>query len=202
MKADDGWVGVSCASPPAHNHRGRCLGPISGGLGGASCLLLASPCWTWDCQKVGALGQRWEDGRGRGLGLLPPHCVGHGFMLQGTLVLSLGAKVDSKQTLSQGKASSDRFDPGSFFLPCFWKGGLGEGNDVAQLRIGVGLGGALLPPHGRRRARSLDDGILVKLRRRSWVCHAGVTRSRLGPPVKPRDQRYRTRHSVRRSSQG
>ena len=79
------------------------------------------------------------------------------------LVLSLGAKVDSKQTPSQGKASSDRFDPGSFFLPCFWKGGLGEGNDVAQLRIGVGLGGALLPPHGRRRARSLDDGILVKL---------------------------------------
>ena len=78
--------------------------------------------------------------------------------------LSLGAKVDSKQTPSQGKASSDRFDPGSFFLPCFWKGGLGEGNDVAQLRIGVGLGGALLPPHGRRRARSLDDGILVKLR--------------------------------------
>jgi len=63
--------------------RGRCLGPIPGGLGGASCLLLASPCWTWDCQKVGALGQRWEDGRGRGLGLLPPHCVGHGFMLQG-----------------------------------------------------------------------------------------------------------------------
>ena len=118
------------------------------------------------------------------------------------LVLSLGAKVDSKQTPSQGKVSSDRFDPGSFFLPCFWKGGLGEGNDVAQLRIGVGLGGALLPPHGRRRARSLDDGILVKLRGRSWVCHAGVTRSRLGPPVKPRDQRYRTRHSVRRSSQG
>ena len=118
------------------------------------------------------------------------------------LVLSLGAKVDSKQTPSQGKASSDRFDPGSFFLPCFWKGGLGEGNDVAQLRIGVGLGGALLPPHGRRRARSLDDGILVKLRGRSWVCHPGVTRPRLGPPVKPRDQRYRTRHSVRRSSQG
>ena len=38
------------------------------------------------------------------------------------LVLSLGqggAKVDSKQTPSQGKASSDWFDPGSFFLPCF-----------------------------------------------------------------------------------
>ena len=35
------------------------------------------------------------------------------------LVLPLGAKVDSKQTPSQGKASSDRFDPGSFFLPCF-----------------------------------------------------------------------------------
>ena len=97
------------------------------------------------------------------------------------LDLSLGAKVDSKQTPSQGKASSDRFDPGSFFLPCSWKGGLGEGNDVAQLRIGVGLGGALLPPHGRRRARSLDDGILVKLRGRLWVCHAWVTRSRLGP---------------------
>ena len=35
------------------------------------------------------------------------------------LVLSLGAKVDSKQTPCQGKASSDWFDPGSFFLPCF-----------------------------------------------------------------------------------
>ena len=63
--------------------RGRCLGPIPGGLGGALCLLLASPCWTWDCQKVGALGQRWEGGRGRGLGLVPPHCVGPGLMLQG-----------------------------------------------------------------------------------------------------------------------
>ena len=26
---------------------------------------------------------------------------------------------DSEQTPSQGKASSDRFDPGSSFLPCF-----------------------------------------------------------------------------------
>ena len=80
------------------------------------------------------------------------------------LVLSLGAKVDSKQTPCQGKASSDRFDPGSFFSPLLWKGGLGEGSDVAQLRIGVGLGGALLPTHGRRQARSLTDGTLVKLR--------------------------------------
>ena len=143
--------------------RGRCLGPIPGGLGGASCLLLASPCWTWDCQKVGALGQRWEDGRGRGLGLLPPHCVGHGFMLQGWFCPSEPRWTPSRRR-AKGRLAQIGSTPVVFFLPCFWKGGLGEGNDVAQLRIGVGLGGALLPPHGRRRARSLDDGILVKLR--------------------------------------
>ena len=157
----------------------------------------ASPCWTWDCQKVGTLGQRWEVWSG----IVPSTAsLCWSRVPAPGLVLSLGAKVDSKQTPSQGKASSDRFDPGSFFLPCFWKGGLGEGNDVAQLRIGVGLGGALLPPHGRRRARSLDAGILVKRRGRSWVCHAGVTRSRLGPPVKPKDQRYRTRVYINRGA--
>ena len=81
------------------------------------------------------------------MGLVPTHCVGPGFLLQ---AWSLGAKVNSKQTPSLGKASSDRFDPG-------------EGN-VAQVRNGVGLGSAMLPPHGRRRACSLDDWTLVKLR--------------------------------------
>ena len=42
------------------------------------------------------------------------------------LVLSLGAKVDSKQTPSQGKASSDRFDPGSFFSPLLLEGWSGR----------------------------------------------------------------------------
>ena len=64
--------------------------------------------------------------------LVRPHCVGSGFPLQGwfcpsTLVcpgththsLSPEPKVDSKQMPSQGKASSDWFDPSSFFLPCF-----------------------------------------------------------------------------------
>ena len=59
------------------------------------------------------------------------------------------------------------------------------------------LRGALLPPHGRRWARSLDDGILVKQRGRLWVCHDGVTRSRVDPPVRPRDRRHRMRNSVR-----
>jgi hypothetical protein len=34
----------------------------------------------------------------------------------------------------------------------------------------------MLPPHGRRGACSLDDGILVKQRGKLWVCHPGVTR--------------------------
>ena len=62
------------------------------------------------------------------------------------------------------------YHSGSSFSPLLWAGGLGEGkdagclgegNDAEQPRIGVGLGGALLPPHGRRRERSLDNGILV-----------------------------------------
>ena len=105
------------------------------------------------------MGQRWEDGRGRGLGLLPPHCVGHGFMLQGWFCPSEPRWTPSRRR-AKGRLAQIGSTPVVFFLPCFWKGGLGEGNDVAQLRIGVGLGGALLPPHGRRRARSLDDGIL------------------------------------------
>ena len=61
-------------------------------------------------------------------------------------------------------------------------------------------GRQLLPLHGRGRARSLDDGILVQRRGQSWVCHTGVTQSRLDPPVTPtlpKDQRHRIRHSVR-----
>ena len=38
--------------------------------------------------------------------------------------------------------------------------------------------------------------LLATMRGRSWVCHPGVTRPRLDPPVKPRGQQHRMRHSV------
>ena len=65
----------------------------------------ASPCWNRDCQQVGALGQLWEAWRG----IVPStSSLRWSRVLAPGLVLSLGAKVDSKQTPSQGKASSER----------------------------------------------------------------------------------------------
>ena len=94
------------------------------------------------------------------------------------------------------------YHSGSSFSPLLWAGGLGEGkdagclgegNDAEQPRIGVGLGGALLPPHGRRRERSLDNGILVNqiMGLSRWGYPTTTGRN---PPVMQRDQRHRLRH--------
>ncbi len=79
-----------------------------------------------------------------------------------------GCPSEPKWTPSRRRAKGRLAQIGStrvvFFSLAFGRVVLGEGNDVAQLRIGVGLGGALLPPHGRRRAPLLEPGTLVKLR--------------------------------------
>jgi hypothetical protein len=46
------------------------------------------------------------------------------------LVLSLGAKVDSRQAVPREGLAQIGSTP--VVSPLFWKGGLGEGNDVVQ----------------------------------------------------------------------
>ena len=88
--------------------------------------------------------------------------VGPGFPLQGWGCPSKPRWTPGRPCL--GKASPDRFDSGSFFLPCFGREVWAKADGAHDTNLASVWEGALLLTHGSGREHSLDDRIPVKLR--------------------------------------